>query len=63
MFSRRPVARLSMMATSWFCARASARFEVRAGSAGDDGAHEVVTLSTGFGLSESIPGLSGLSTT
>ena len=40
MFTRRPVARLSMMTTSWFCAKVSARFEARAGPPGDDVAHE-----------------------
>jgi hypothetical protein len=56
MFSRRPVARLSMMTTSWCCANVSARFEARAGPAGDDGAHEEFTLSAGLGFSELSPG-------
>jgi hypothetical protein len=53
MFTRRPVARLSMMTTSWFCDKVSARFRAdEAGPAGDDVAHEEVTLSAGLGLSE-----------
>ena len=31
-----------MMTTSWCCARVSARFEARAGAAGDDVAHEEI---------------------
>ncbi len=53
MFSRRPVARLSIMTTSWCCARVSARFEPdEAGPAGDDGAHEEFMLGGGLGVSE-----------
>ena len=44
MFSRLPVARVSMMTTSWFRAKVSARFEARAGPAGDDVAHEEVLV-------------------
>ena len=57
MFSRRPVARLSMITTSWCCANVSARFEARAGPAGDDGAHEGFRVGDGLGLSELSPGI------
>ena len=43
MFSRLPVARLSMMTTSWFCAKVSARFEPSR-PPGDDVAHEEVLV-------------------